>query len=242
MEHRHCKYTITGAYVCDKKKKVETFVSLPTPAAKSFSCPNYAKMTSGQKQDAACVVLKRYNTKEVNDYFDCSSRDPTDGIPTCKNKNIINTCVPADKRLMECNRCCPSVDPKAPLLTRESMQSKRDVCMLGCKKDYNASALVVKSAEVKIDPSLEADGKCVGEKQTSKKCYTEQCKKVFRLECIKAGRIVKPTTGTSTVPKSSGSTMDTKSAIKGHTCSGVCKKKAGCTGMDCDMMCEFNCA
>lgn len=309
MEYRHCKYTITGAYVCDNQKKVETFANLARPTTKkpsptkkpaaiattkpvvttaaaapaaSFSCPNYARMTSGQKQDAACVVLKRYNTKEVNDYFACSSRDPTDGIVTCKNKNIINSCVPADKRLIECNRCCPSVDPMAPPLTRESMQRKRDACMLGCKKDYDASSLVVKSAEVKVNPSLKADPKCVGDKERQTQCYTAKCKSEFSLACIKAGRTLESTTA-PTKPSVGSATADinctnackkqigcvyndkvctgkceqqcikagyvaataastTKSAVKGHTCTGVCKKKPGCSGMDCDMMCEFNCA
>jgi hypothetical protein len=317
MEYRHCKYTITGAYVCDNNKKVETFANLAKPSTKkpavvttakpvviaattaaasaSFSCPNYARMTSGQKQDAACVVLKRYNTKEVNDYFACSARDPIDGIPTCKNKNIISTCVPADKRLMECNRCCPSVDPNAPPLTRESMQRKREACMLDCKKEYDAASLVVKSSEVKVDPSLKADPKCIGDKQRQTQCYTANCKSEFSIMCVKAGRTLEPPTaptkssgGSATADinctnackkrigcdfndkvctgkcnqqcikagyvaapvsatksnmSSSASAKDaTKMQGKGHTCTGVCKKKPGCSGMDCDMMCEFNCA
>lgn len=297
MEYRHCKYTITGAYVCDKKKKVETFVSLPTPATKSFSCPNYARMTSGQKQDAACVVLKRYNTKEVNDYFACSGRDPTDGMITCKNKNIISTCVPADKRLMECNRCCPSVNPAAPPLTRKSMQRKREACMLDCKKEHDASSLVVKSSEVKVDPLLKADPICIGDKQRQTQCYTEKCKSEFSIMCVKGGRTLKPPTASTKQSVGSASADincsnackkrigcdfndkvctgkcnqqcikagyvaasvaapvaatksnrianakdTTKMSSKGHTCTGVCKKKPGCTGMDCDMMCEFNCA
>lgn len=242
MEYRHCKYTITGAYVCDNKKKVETFANLAKPTTKpiatikpvataaTFSCPNYAKMTSGQKQEAACVVLKRYDMKEVNDYFACSARDPTDGMATCKNKNIISTCVPADKRLMECNRCCPSVDPFAPALTRESMQSKRDTCMLGCKKDYDASSLVVKSSEVKVDPSLKADPKCIGDKQRQTQCYTAQCNKEFGLACIKAGRTLEPTTAPI---KPTGATADIN-------CTNACKKQVGCAVND--KVCTEKCA
>jgi len=307
MEYRHCKYTVTGEYVCNRNKKIETFANMATPSTKivatpaptkratvtpsvGFSCPNYASMSTMKKRDTACSILQRYDMKEVNNFFACSSRDPVDGMITCKNKDIINSCVPKDKRLMECNRCCPSVDPSAPALTREAMQTKRDNCMLSCKRDHDPSSLVVKSAEVKIDPSLKADPTCLGERQRQTQCYTPQCKSQFEVACIKAGRTLQPATAkplssdgsksssvtadincTNACKKQVGcnysdksctekcsqqcikagyiapsaaqgaATMAPKLMVNGHTCSGVCKKKPGCTGMDCDMMCEFKC-
>jgi hypothetical protein len=299
MEYRHCKYTVSGAYVCKKKGSIETFANMVTPSTKtpspdavwqaatapaSFNCSNYAKMNSTQKKDAACVVLKRYDMKEVNDYFACSSRDPYDGMITCKNKSIIESCVPANKRIIECNRCCPQVDPNAPALTRDAMQQKRDACMYDCKKSYDPNSLKVTSAEKPVDPNAIADPNCVGQKEKQVQCYTDQCKKQFGILCIKNGMTLptptkapasQPSNGTSQpVPnvdcvnackKQVGCAVNDKScttrcgeqcikagyvskpaaasagAGAGHSCSGTCKKKAGCNGPDCDMMCNFNC-
>ena len=300
MDYRHCKYTATGAYVCEKNRKIESFANMAAPSktqsptavwqaattkpdVASFSCSNYAKMNTNQKKDAACVILKRYNMKEVNNYFACSSQDPFDGMITCKNKSMIDSCVPAEKRMIECNRCCPQVDPKAPALTRDAMQKKRDACMYDCKKSYDSNSLKVTSAEKPVDTDAIADPKCVGQKQTQVQCYTDQCKKQFRMLCIKNGQTLPPPTKAPNQPsngksrpvadvncvnackKQVGCGINDKSCLtscgnqcikagyvsktaaankdstSGHTCSGTCKKKTGCVGDDCDMMCDFNC-
>jgi hypothetical protein len=239
MEYRHCKYTITGAYVCDKKKNVEGFaapskttppvkVPTPTPTPASFNCPNYNRMNNMQKKDAACVVLKRYDNKEVSNYFSCSNNDRVDGMITCKNKDIINSCVPSDKRITECSRCCPQVNPNAPQTDREFMLEKRESCMLSCKKDYDPTSLVVTSSEVKVDPSLKADKDCIGEMKKQKECYTEQCENQFRIACIKAGRV-------------ESSIKVAKLSVDGRSCSGSCIKKSGCTTANCDMTCDLKC-
>jgi hypothetical protein len=109
------------------------------------------------------------------------------------------------------------------------MQEKRDACMLDCKKSYDPNSLKVISEEKPIDPNAIADPKCIGQKQKQVQCYTEQCKKQFNMLCIKNGMTLPPRTK---APNSSSA---------GHSCSGTCKKKTGCFGDDCDMMCDFKC-